>query len=148
MALKMKDKEQVNKEIQRMRGNFEKALVYTLEALVERLINHAKMSAEYQDQTGNLKSSIGGVLLRDRKPIVYNGFDVVLQGTEGMQNGEAFIDSLIPTMPGGYVLLIVAGMDYASYVQGVHGLNVLASTFLKLNMDLPQVLQAIKNEMQ
>ena len=144
----MKHKEQINKEILRKKQDFEKALVYALEVLVERLINHAKMSAEYQDRTGNLKSSIGGVLLRDRKPIVYKGFDVVLEGTEGECTGETFIDSLIPTMPGGYVLLVVAGMDYASYVQNVHGLNVLQSTLLKLNMDLPALLRDLKSQMK
>ena len=51
------------------RLTYEKQLTYLLEAAVAELVNHAKLGAEYQDQTSNLKSSIGGIVLRNGVPI-------------------------------------------------------------------------------
>jgi hypothetical protein len=148
MKMKLKDTKALQKEISEKGKNFQKALVYSLEVLLEKLINHAKQSGEYVDRTGNLKSGIGGVVLLNKKPITYKGFEQVLEGAEGIQRSESFLESLIPNMPNGYVILIVAGMDYASYVQEGHGLNVLQSSSLRLDVELPKVLSQLKKSLK
>lgn len=123
-------------------------LIRELNIIVEELINHAKINAEYEDQTANLKSSIGGVLLLDGKPLKYSGFDVET-GKEGsadlgVNTGNSFINSLISDYQKGYVILIVAGMEYAVFVENEHNLNVLKKSELLMKSKLPNVFDRVK----
>lgn len=145
MALKAIHKNFEN-VLQRKIANIEKALVYRLEAYVEELINDAKLSGEYNDQTGNLRSSVGGVLLKNRKPITYRGFQPVAGGTPGAVKGKEFLDRMIPQLGTGYVILVVAGMEYASYVEQIHNLNVLSLTEMKAVRELPGIFREIRDE--
>lgn len=142
MGLKLKNKKQLQNYLKRFVVRVEKALVYNMEALVAQLQNHAKQSAGYQDQTSNLKGSIGGVVLKDGRPISYKGFDA--GGEEGNTQGLEYINSLISNYGSGYTILIVAGMEYATYVENYHNLNVLAKTELKLQRDIPKMLERLK----
>ena len=83
-------------------AEIEEPLIFNLEAMVALLENHARENRGYSDlYTMNLMSSIGGVLLKDGKPITYSGF----QGeTEGKADGKAYIDSLISGQNKGYVI--------------------------------------------
>jgi hypothetical protein len=119
----------------------EKALIYQLEYMVAELQNHAKLSAGYQDQTSNLKSSIGGVVLKDGKPISFKGFGGTPSGTG---TGLDFINSLIAQQGRGYVIILVAGMEYATYVENKHGLNVLKRSELKMFRDIPIMMNDLR----
>lgn len=132
--------------LQQRLSNIEKVLIYRLEAYVEELINDAKLSGEYNDQTGNLRSSIGGVLLRNGIPVAYRGFEPLAGGTQGTMTGKDFINRMIPQMGKGYVILVVAGMQYASYVEQLHNLNVLSLTEMKAVRELPGILKEIRDE--
>lgn len=143
MALKLQNKKEFTQYLFQQAERMEQALVYNLEALVAELENHAKLSAEYKDQTSNLKSSIGGVVLQNGKPVTYKGFT---SGTpEGNTTGMNYINSLIPNYPKGFVLLVVAGMDYAAYVEDIHNLNVLKKTELKMAREIPVLLNRLKS---
>lgn len=148
MTFRLKNKKQLTNYIAKRGDLIEKALIFNLEFLVTELQNHAKESAEYEDRTSNLKSSIGGVLLKDRKPITYKGF--VNQGTAdtGDITGLEFINSKIAEMENGYVIVVVAGMEYASYVENEHNLNVLKKTELKMNRELPRMLKRLKRSIK
>jgi hypothetical protein len=145
MALKAVNKN-FESALQQKLVNIERALVYRLEAYVEELINDAKLSGEYNDQTGNLRSSIGGVLLKNRKPITYRGFVPVAGGTHGAIMGKDFLNRIAAQLGTGYVILIVAGMEYASYVEQIHSLNVLSLTEMKAVRELPGILKEIRDE--
>ena len=119
-------------------------MILELEYLVAELENHAKSNAGYKDQTSNLKGSIGGVVLKDGKKIAERGFDT--GGADGNQTGMEFINSLIGDYNKGYVIIVVAGMEYATYVENYHGLNVLKKSELKMNRELPIVLRALKEK--
>lgn len=142
MSLNIKNREVLQAYIRLMAPRIEAALIYRLEAYVAELQNHAKLSAEYQDQTSNLKSSIGGAVLKNGKPISYAGFEG--NGIEGPEAGTAFINSLLTQYPKGYVIIIVAGMTYATYVENYHNLNVLKKTELKMQQELPGILENLK----
>lgn len=144
MALKLRNKRELNKYFAKQAEVIEQALIFNLEALVANLENHAKLSAGYKDQTSNLKSSIGGVILKDGKPIKYQGFT---GKGEGIKEGKAFINSLITDYSNGYVLILVAGMEYATYVENFHGLNVLKKTELKMQVDLRKTLNKLKKKL-
>ena len=130
MSITLKNKNKLRSYITQRAGRIEKALIFNLEALVAELENHAKDNAGYQDQTSNLKGSIGGVVLKDGKPVTYKGFDT--GGAKGNATGKDFINQLIGSAPRGYVIIVVAGMEYATYVENYHGLNVLKKTELKI----------------
>lgn len=123
----------------------EAALIYRLEYLVAELENHAKDSAGYQDQTSNLKGSIGGMVLKDGKPVKFAGFSGTSEGTKA---GLEFINSLIEKHAKGFAVVIVAGMEYASYVEDFHNLNVLKKTELKMFRELPKILADLKRKIE
>ena len=146
MALKLKNIQQLRNHISEQANDIESTLLYNLEYLVAELQNHAKKSAEYNDQTGNLKSSIGGVVLKDNKPISYTGFQVVKKGKEGTVIGSDFLTEQIKNASKGYVLLLVAGMEYATYVENFHNLNVLKKTELYAAIEMPKIVANLKLE--
>lgn len=146
MALKLQNKARLTKYLANQKVLIEQALLFNLEVLVAQLQNHAKSSAGYKDQTSNLKGSIGGVVLKNGKPISYKGFDS--DGNVGNSTGKQFIDSLISNNTSGYVIIVVAGMEYATYVEDVHQKNVLKKTELKMRRDLPKLLNKLKATLQ
>lgn len=141
MTLQLKNKAEINKYILDYGVRIEKALIYQLEYLVADLENHAKLSAGYKDRTANLKSSIGGVVLKNGTPISYKGFD---GRPVGVKTGNEFINTLIRQFTSGYVLILVAGMDYATFVENYHGLNVLKKSEMRMMSELPKMLNQLK----
>ena len=95
------------------------------------------------DQTGNLRSSIGFIIVRDGATVFRGGFSKVdgpKRGTttvDGTKVGVSFAESLAAKFPKGYALIIVAGMEYASYVEDIEGKVVLAEgrLFAKRRLD-------------
>lgn len=110
-------------------------LVKQLSFIGEECIRIARESGSYNDITGNLRSSIGYVVLVDGKPVVtgaskqYSGKDG--NGEAGPLAAEALLQSLQAKFPWGVVLIVCAGMKYAAYVEAVHHKDVLTSAELK-----------------
>ena len=125
----------------------ERAYQFFLQDLMdvgEQCVNHARklpsmsranpLSAfphqpNYIDDTGNLRSSIGYVLVEDGKIISESAFESVGNGAEGSATGRAFAESLVATHPNDIALILVAGMDYAGYVTA-NGYDVIDSATL------------------
>jgi len=146
MTFVLKNKKEIDNYLLRYGDRIDKALIYQLEYLVASLENHAKLNAGYIDQSTNLKSSIGGVILKNGKAISYKGFS---SGTsDGISQGRSFIDSLINNFPEGYVVILVAGMEYATYVENYHNLNVLKKSELKMQDDLRIMLEKFKKKIE
>ena len=144
MGLTQRNRAEITKYLQNYAKRIEEALVYILEAFVEELINHAKSSAGYVDRTSNLKSSIGGYVVKDGRVITHRGFVNEKGASEGAQTGLEFINSLLAQHSKGYGIIIVAGMNYASYVENLYGLNVLKKTELKAGSEFKRVLDRLK----
>lgn len=145
MALKLKpeSKQFVENQLQKVSQRITKAMVYMLEYMVAELENHAKNSAGYQDQTGNLKTSIGGVVLNGGVPVSFAGLN---SGSEGSIKGTSFLKDKIAEFSNykGFVLIISAGMEYAAYVEDVHNLNVLVASEQKMKREMPGMLEKLK----
>lgn len=110
-------------------------LIKQLSYIGEECVRIARDSGDYNDITGNLRSSIGYVVLYDGKPVA-NGASKQYSGKKG--NGEdgppaaeALLTSLQAKYPWGIVLIVCAGMKYAAYVEAVHHKDVLTSAELK-----------------
>lgn len=84
----------------------------------------------YIDWTANLRSSIGYVVVMDGQIVGMSDFSKVKgldsDGGEGSKKGKEYARSLASRFPQGAALIVVAGMDYASYVQR-KGYDVLVS---------------------
>jgi hypothetical protein len=108
-----------------------RVIVNTLCYVGERCIIEARDAGTYQDQTGNLRSSIGYAVVWDGKVVQRDCIDKVLQGDQGISEGNAFLSQCIKKRKRkGIVLIVTAGMNYAEYVEA-KGFNVLSSAELK-----------------
>ena len=125
---------------------YHQKVIRILRIVGEKCINEAREYGSYQDQTGNLRSSIGYVVLQDGKAIEKGGFAPTERGTkkgkDGQKEGEAFINKVISQYPKGFVLVVVAGMKYASYVEA-RNYNVLSSSELLAEKEVPKLLKAL-----
>ena len=125
---------------------YHQKVIRILRIVGEKCINEAREHGSYQDQTGNLRSSIGYIVLKDGKPIEKGGFAPTERGTkkgkDGQKEGEAFINKVISQYPSGFVLVVVAGMKYASYVEA-RNYNVLSSAELLAEKEVPKLLKAL-----
>jgi hypothetical protein len=110
-----------------------KVLVNTLCYVGEQCIIEARIAGNYQDQTGNLRSSIGYAVIRDGMVVQQGYIDKTKTGNEGASEGKVFLESKIEkAKKKGLVLIVTAGMNYAEYVEA-RGYNVLTSAELKAN---------------
>ena len=93
-------------------------------------------SGSFNDQTGNLRSSIGFI-------IMYNG-EIVEQnfthsgGKVGQAEGLGFAKKLGKEHPKGWALITVAGMEYAGYVEA-KGYDVISGSTLGANSRMMEV---------
>lgn len=118
------------------------ALVYNMCAIGEQVLNAARSTNSYKDQTGNLRSSIGYAVSVDGNIVQMSSFDVVKNGGEGATGGKDYVMQLIRDYPQGIVLIVVAGMNYATYVSA-KGYDVLDSSELLAEKLVPQMLKKL-----
>jgi hypothetical protein len=121
---------------------YHQKVIRILRIIGEKCINEARTNGSYQDQTGNLRSSIGYVVLQDGKAIEKGGFKLTKSGSSGQKEGETFINKVISQYPKGFVLVVVAGMKYAAYVEA-RNYNVLSSAELLAEKEVPKLLKAL-----
>lgn len=111
-------------------------LIMRMCAIGEESVKIAREAGSYQDRTGNLRSSIGYVVLDDGKPVKYGQQKVYKgkkgSGEKGVQQGKALLEQLQTKYPWGIVLIVCAGMNYAVYVEALYHKDVLTSAELKL----------------
>lgn len=118
----------------------EKAIVFALSAFGEELARYAKERHNYQDQTGNLTNSIGYVIVKEGK-LVKSGGEI--QPGEGFEEMLKVAKQMASSLKNSFSLLIVAGMNYAAYVES-KGYNVIYPAELKAKRDFHKVIERIK----
>lgn len=102
----------------------------------------------YIDWTANLRSSIGYVVLDDGQVIAESDFSPLsgergTSGVTGAKEGKEFIEKLARENGNGLVLIIVAGMPYAAYVEA-KGYDVLGSAEDEAERIVKRLLSKIK----
>lgn len=110
--------------------------IYKLSYIGEHVVNTARLSGRYLNQTNNLRSSIGYIISIDGEIVKRGKFDVVKDGYDGAKSGEALAQALAKTSKG-ITLIVVAGMHYATYVSA-KGLDVLDSAEIELGKQLQE----------
>lgn len=108
-------------------------------------IQRAKIRPDgYNDQTGQLRSSTGGIIYRDGK-VLYEDFELSPYGTDkapGLKEGreKAFAELRESS---GWGITLVAGMEYASWVETNHGLTVVSEARKEVYKSLHQAFNEI-----
>lgn len=115
------------------------AIINRLIYLGEVCVREARSNHTYIDRTGNLTSSIGYVVVDNGRIVTTAGFG----GKEGATTGRTFAQSLASKHTKGYALYVVAGMNYAAYVEA-KGYNVLTSAESFAEKQLPIILKQLK----
>jgi len=131
----------------------EKAIILRLIYLGELCVNYARSLNTYVDQTGNLRASIGYVVVRDRHVVKKNFRSAqtganARKGTTGEKEGEALALSVADELPArGFGLIVVAGMHYALYVES-KGYDVLSSSELLAKNELHKQMRKLMEQIR
>jgi hypothetical protein len=104
-------------------------------------------AAGFNDDTGNLRSSIGFILSYNSEVVVSN-FEESSNGTDkvtGIQEGIEYSKKLSKEHPNGFIVTIVAGMEYASFVEAL-GYDVLTGSTMGVGKKFEaQLAQDLRN---
>lgn len=141
---------EINAAIQAEAERVEMLTIRALAYLGEKCVIEARdrpQEASWFDQSGNLRSSIGYVIVHNGKIIKYSEFNQVKQGTDGIKEGKELAKELAKQYTSGYALIVVAGMNYAELVEAMDNKNVLASAELFARGELPKMMVKLKNQL-
>jgi len=138
------------KDLERWADRFvdqaEDKMLETLKYTGEHFVTLARDAGGYHDQTGNLRSSIGYVVVKDGV-IKASDFKPTDKGTEdgtsGLVAARRLAQKLALTHNKGFVLIGMAGMDYAIVVEQEYGKDVIAGSQKEAEKMLRQLVKKI-----
>lgn len=120
----------IDKKIAKEINRAEKVILKKLSFIGENAVNDARANGDYLDHTGNLRSSIGYTILKNGETVSTSSFDQVKQeASKAKEESTKLLEELRTKFNTGFVLIVVAGMDYAVTVEA-RGRNVLSSSKL------------------
>ena len=120
----------IDKKIAKEINRAENEILKKLSFIGENAVNDARGNGDYLDNTGNLRSSIGYTILKDGETVRTSSFDrVKKEASKAKKESTKLLDELKTKFNTGFVLIVVAGMDYAVTVEA-RGRNVLSSSKL------------------
>ena len=102
----------INRRIDKWVVSIEQRIIWTLAMVGESFVNDARSTQTYQDQTGNLRSSIGYIIAKDGVIIQEN----VECKAEGVAQARNIAREVLRDNSKGFILIVVAGMEYACAV--------------------------------
>lgn len=138
-------KDDVRKRFDAFLNEIEKKQIARLQRLGEMCLVEARTNKGYMIQTGALLSSTGYEVFVDGVAI-HSQFDAA-SGAEsnaaetGIKSGQSIAES-IGKGTKGIALVVVAGMNYAAYVEA-KGFNVLSSAEHLAERELPRMLEKL-----
>ena len=135
----------IKAEVERVNTLTIRALSYLGELCIIEAKNRPQ-ELSWFDQSGNLRSSIGYVIVHNGKIIKYSTFNQVKQGTDGIKEGKELATEIAKQYVSGYALIVVAGMNYAELVEAMDNKNVLASAELFARKELPKMMMKLKTQ--
>jgi hypothetical protein len=128
----------VSKRVQRT----ESIIIEQFEIVGEQFIADARNNGTYTDRTGNLRSSIGYIIYKDGKPL-----NEVFPGNQkqGVEHGRNVARNVL--IPGkGFCLMVVAGMNYAYYVEAKN-YDVITGSSYEAEKLLKQSLAVVRKNL-
>jgi hypothetical protein len=118
----------------------EEVILLRLLKIGEDFVTNARTNGTYIDRTGNLRSSVGYLVLRNGEQYHRGGFQLITTGSTGITTGRVVLEEVGANYPTGLVLIVVAGMSYAAAVEAkgrdvLTGSSQIAVIELKAAMD-------------
>lgn len=107
----------------------EERIYKLLQRAGEEFVKIARKKGNYQDHTGNLRSSIGYVIVKDGDILTEN-YELSKDGTDkhtGIREAKRLVSELALVYSDGWVLIGIAAMPYAAYVEAIHNLDVISA---------------------
>ena len=136
----------INEYIKARADNYFRRVVRTMKYIGELCVKQARNSdakvKDFKDDTGNLRSSIGYVVVHNGSILYESAFPRVKKGNKGHETGKDLAE-LLAAQSSGLCLIVVAGMEYAIYVKN-KGYDVIDSAELVANKIINQLLGKIK----
>lgn len=149
----------IKKNLEKTAAEITANVIKNMEYIGERSVAIAREKGSYNDITGNLRSSIGYVVLSNGIPVAGGGFKQTQgrganmslvqyktksgkevkywakgasgDGSVGVSTGKELLKKLQAKYSSGIVLIVCAGMEYAAYVEDIHHKDVLVSAELE-----------------
>ena len=134
--------------LERKVKDLDRAIRFNFSVIAPRVVEHAKRNdvGNYKDRTGNLRSSIGYILVKNGRTIQSN-FEAVHGGSEsgekGVKEATSYAHELAKKAGEGYTLLIVAGKNYARHVEGLKGYNVLTKSGFYMEKEINIMIERV-----
>lgn len=144
-------RQDIEKALHDRMNRINNTILMRLQYLGEECVNHARSlpsDVGFMDQTGNLRSSIGYVVYLNGTPVGANFEQKAApkgDGAEGKSRGEKLAKEIAEKYPKGFVLVVVAGMNYALYVES-KGRDVLTSAQHLAERECPRIIKEIKEQ--
>jgi hypothetical protein len=134
----------IGAQVRKFQKRLEEAALLVLKDLGEELTEYAKDKHNYTDRTGNLTNSIGYAIARGSDIVYFGG---AIQPGEGADNALKVAKEMAKSLKSSLTLIIVAGMNYAAYVEA-RGYNVILPSELKARTDFPKVMRSLMDKAQ
>lgn len=138
----------------------DKAILTRLQYIGETFVKNARDKAEFKDRTGNLRNSIGYIILKNGVQMYENfrksaNVEVEVKSGrnrgqkrrsrgagQGLDKGKEVAIAAASQFGNGYVLIVVAGMEYAAAVEA-KGYDVLTASSEIAKRDLQAAIKSI-----
>jgi len=153
------NRESVNRRMIAFLNKIEEKQIDRLKVLGEMCVAHARgvpKEQGFEDQTGNLRSSIGYAVFVDGVA-VHSLYELKKGGSEGIRQGQKLAKE-IGESSSGMCLVVTAGMNYAAILEAGHTIkkkdggtvhvlprDVLASAELLAKRELPLMVERLKD---
>jgi len=130
----------VRREVQKI----EAAILSRLLRIGENFIKNARSLGNYKDQTGNLRSSIGYVIMKDGEQI---SISFPGKSSVGSSQGKTIAEKLKRkySKTKGMVLICIAGMEYAAAVES-RGKDVITGSTIIAKEELKKAIKSIQDK--
>lgn len=141
------DQKSLERWFEHFQSKAEDKMLIFLQAGGEKFIEVARRSGSYKDQTGNLRSSVGYVIAKDGE-VVKENFVESDKGTDkttGKYKGRRLAEEVSLSHAGGYILVGVAGMEYAAAVEA-KGYEVISGANAQCEKYLRDTLKSVFNK--
>jgi hypothetical protein len=133
---------EIRRLIQKKQAAIEDAIILALKKVGEEFVRNARSTNTYKDQTGNLRSSIGYVILKNGAQMFA---DFGGRTSDGPEKARQVAEDVAGKFGRGYILIGVAGMEYAAAVEA-RGYDVITSSSQTAETSLRNALARIKSK--
>lgn len=134
---------QVAKVLQQKVDAIDAAIFDRLSNVGEKFVTNARNNHTYKDDTGALTSSMNYVILKDGVQLKSN-FEG--NNAKGVAKGREVANQVAQEHPKGWVLIVVAGMEYAAAVESKNR-DVLTASSITAENDLKKAIASLSKKL-